>query len=305
MSVAGYDAAGYRDAGYGVVVGVDDNENSLVAVDAAASEAALRHRPLHVVHADPFVPPAETSAGPLPEEPGRWVNRAMERALADHPDLKVTGEIARSFPQAALIRASQDAELVVIGDRGLGALERALLETVAGGLVRNASCPVLVTRGLGTPDGPIVVGVDGSPACQAATAFAFAEADLRGRRLTVVHAWSRPGPRPPGSSLPLDFDAASVQAGAERLISEVTAGVHEKYPDVQTRRWAPHEHPRQALIEAGDKACLLVVGTRGRTVPQVPGSGSVSLYLVHHAPCPVVVVPVAGRRSSPAGRSSP
>lgn len=278
-------------AGYGVVVGVDDSDTSLVAVDAAATEAALRRRPLHIVHADPFAPPSDPGAGPLPEEPGRWVNRAMERALAAHPALRVTGQVARSFPKPALIRASRDAELVVIGDRGLGALERALLETVAGGLVRDAACPVLVARGQSTPDGPIVVGVDGSPDSQAAVAFAFAEADLRGCRLTLVHAWSRPGPRPPGSTLPLDFDAASVQAGAERLTSEASVGLCEKYPDVRTRRWVPHEHPSQALTEAGDKACLLVVGVHGRTVPQLSEPGSVSRHLVHHAPCPVVVVP--------------
>lgn len=279
---------------HGIVVGVDDSDNSLVAVDAAALEAALRHLPLHVVHADPFESAADTTAGPLPMEAGRCVNRAMERALAVRPGLLVTGEMVRDFPQPALTRASWDAELVVIGDRGLTAVARALLDTVAGSLVRHASCPILITRGIGTPDGPIVVGVDGSPASQAAVAFAFAEADLRGRPLTLVHAWSRPGPHPPGSPLPLDFDARSLQAGAERLVSEVAVGLHEKYPDVRTRHWVPHEHPRQALIEAGGQACLLVVGAHGRAVPPVPEPGSVSRYLVYHAPCPVVIVPGSG-----------
>jgi nucleotide-binding universal stress UspA family protein len=277
--------------GYGIVVGVDDSDNSLIAVDAAATEATLRHQPLHVIHADPFEPAAETTAGPLPEAPGRWVNRAMERALAAWPDLKVTGEVARGFPQAALIKASSNAELVVIGDRALGAVARALLETVAGGLVRYAACPVLVTRGLGVPDGPVVVGVDGSPNSQAAVRFAFAEADLRCRPLVIVHAWSRPGPHRPGSALPRDFAAASIQTGAERLVSEATVGLHEDYPGVATSHLVVHGHPRQALVEAGGSASLLVVGAHGQTMPPVPEPGSVSRHLVYHAPCPVVIVP--------------
>jgi len=278
-----------------VVVGVDDSDNSLVAVDAAATEAALRHLPLHIVHADPFESAADTTGGPLPGEPGRCVNRAMERAQAAHPDLEVIGEVARQFPQPALVKASSDAELVVIGDRGLKAVARALLDTVAGGLVRQASCPVLVTRGLGVPDGPIVVGVDGSPNSQAAVGFAFAEADLHSRPLMIVHAWSRPGPHQPGSPLPRDFDATSIQAGAERLLSEATAGRPEEYPDVGFSHRVVHGHARQALIAAGTEASLVVVGAHGRRLPPLPEPGSVTRHLVYHAPCPLVVVPAPDR----------
>lgn len=281
--------------GHAVVVGVDDSDNSLVAVDAAATEAALRHLPLRIVHADPFESAADTTAGPLPQEPGRCVNRAMERAQAAHPDLKVIGEVVRRFPQSALIDASSEAELVVIGDRGLKAVARALLDTVAGGLVRQASCPVLVTRGLGVPDGPVVVGADGSPNSQAAVGFAFAEANLRSRPLVIVHAWSRPGPHQPGSALPRDFDAASIRAGAERLVSEATAGWSEEYPDVDLSHQVVHGHARQALIAAGEKASLLVVGAHGRRTPSVPEPGSVAAHLVYHAPCPLVVVPAPAR----------
>jgi nucleotide-binding universal stress UspA family protein len=293
--------------GRAVVVGVGDNDNdndsdsdsdsdsSLVAVDTAATEAALRHLPLHIVHADPFESAADTTAGPLPREPGRCVNRAMERAQAAHPDLKVIGEVVRRYPQSALVEASSDAELVVIGARGLTAVARALLDTVAGGLVRQASCPVLVTRGPGVPDGPVVVGVDGSPNSQAAVDFAFAEADLHGRPLLIVHAWSRPGPHQPGSALPRDFDAASIQAGAERLISEATAGRPEEYPDVDLSHQVVHGHARQALIASGHKASLLVVGAHGRRLPPVPEPGSVTRYLLYHAPCPLVVVPAPAR----------
>lgn len=274
-----------------VVVGVDDSDNSLIALRAAAAEAALRRRPLHVVHADPFATAADSGAGPLPGPQGRWVNRAMEQARNAYPHLTVTGEVARGFPQPVLIQASLDAELVVIGDRGLGAIARALFDTVAGGLARHASCPVLVTRGLGDPDGPIVVGVDGSAGSQAAVGFAFAEAELRGRRLAVAHAWTRPGPPVPGTALRPDFGIDSVRAAAERMVAEASAGWREKYPDVDVSHLLVHGHPRQALGDVSQGASLLVVGTRGWTTPPVEAVGSVSRHLLYRAPCPIVVVP--------------
>jgi len=227
--------------GLRVVVGVDDTDDSLTALDAAAAEAALRRQPLHVIHADPFATAADTATGPLPEEPGRWATRAMARASAAHPGLTVTGEVARGFPQPVLVAASRDAGLVVIGDRGLGALSRAMTETVAGGLTLRAACPVLVTCGPGTPNGAIAVGVDGSPYSEAALGFAFAEAQLRGRRVTLVHAWSRPGPHKPGAVLPIDFDAMSVRAGAEHRHSEL--GVAQLLWNLAKR--TPHRRKQQ------------------------------------------------------------
>ncbi|NUP53337.1 MAG: universal stress protein [Catenulispora sp.] len=274
-----------------IVVGVDDSAPSRVAVDAAVAEAAMRGRPLHVIHADPFGQTARSDAGTLPDEPGYGVLDAMARVRAAAPHLAVTGEVARGFPQSVLIAASRTAELVVVGDRGLGAVGRALYDTVAGEVTLGAYCPVLVTRAEDGPDGPVVVGVDGSADSQTALAFAAAEADLRGCAVLVVHAWSRPGPHAPGSVLPLDLDADSVRAGAERLLSETTVGWAEKYPGVHFRQSLVHGHPRQALLEAGQDAGLLVVGARGRTTPPVTELGSVSRYLLHHSPCPLVVVP--------------
>lgn len=285
-----------------IVVGVGDSADSLTAAEVAAAEAALRHRPLHVVHADPFAKPADwTVAGPLPDdEAGRLLVRAVERARAAAGGVVVTGEVARGFPPPVLIAASRDAELVVIGDRGLGVLGRAWYETVVDDLVLGVMCPVLVVRGVGDPYGPIVVGVDGSAAAESAVGFAFAEADLRRRPLIVVHAWSRPGPHAPGSASPVDLDSASVRAGAERLVSEASVGWTEKFPDVEVQHLLVHGHPRRVLTDGGDGASLLVVGTRGRTVRPVLGLGSVSRHLLHYAPCPVAVVPSASLKDGEA-----
>ncbi|NUR29233.1 MAG: universal stress protein, partial [Catenulispora sp.] len=105
-----------------IVVGVDGSGESRVAVDAAAAEAVLRNRPLHIVHADPFGLPAHSDSAPLPDEPDYGVNAALARARAGAPGIAVTAEVARGFPQPVLVAASRAAELVVIGDRRLGAI---------------------------------------------------------------------------------------------------------------------------------------------------------------------------------------
>jgi len=284
----------------GVVVGVDETEQSLTAVDAAAVEAAMRGRPLRVVHADPFAIPGY--AVWRRPDPGsqQYVDRAVELARADHPGLTIEGAVVRGSAAEALIEASRSAELVVIGDRGLSSAARAVLGTVAGRLALHAACPVMVARDGGDPGGPIVLGVDGPVPADAAAGFAFAEAALRGCSIDAVHAWTHPVSRGPGDMLPVVFDPALVEAEEDRLVAESLAGWCEKYPDVRVRRRLVREHTRHALIEAGGEACMTVIGSHGHgfglggrhhTLLDDITLGSVSQHLLHRTPGLLVVVP--------------
>ena len=85
--------------------------------------------------------------------------------------------------------------MIVVGCRGLGAIGRRLLGSVSSGLVHHAHCPVAVIHDedplMPHPaKAPVVVGIDGSPASEPATAIAFEEASRRGVELVAVHAWS-------------------------------------------------------------------------------------------------------------------
>ena len=85
--------------------------------------------------------------------------------------------------------------MIVVGCRGLGAIGR-LMGSVSWGVVHHAHCPVAVIHDedplMPTPAmAPVVVGIDGSPASEAATAIAFEEASRRGVELVAVHAWQR------------------------------------------------------------------------------------------------------------------
>jgi len=283
-----------------VVAGVDGSECGLQAVRWAAAEAARRHLPLRLVAAHAW------PAGGLVGDPGLGVDpRAVLRDLAlRHLDV-AAGEAAQvaddvevervevtGFPEAVLGSESRRAELVVVGDRGLGGFTGLLVGSVAVALAAHAECPVVVVRGM-EPDlaAPlperIVVGVDGSPASEAALAFAFDAADLRRVPLAAVHAWWDLVVDPTMGPL-VDWDA--VDADEHEVLAERLAGWAESYPDVPVRRLVVRDRPARALVEESGRAQLVVVGSRGRGGLRGMLLGSVSQALLHHAHCPVAVV---------------
>jgi nucleotide-binding universal stress UspA family protein len=181
--------------------------------------------------------------------------------------------------------------MVVVGDRGLGGFSGLLIGSVAVQLAAHAECPVLVVRGQPHPSGPVVLGVDGSPEASAAIAHAFDEAWLREAPLVALHAWLNPVAREPGDMLPLVYDLDQVRDEEARVLAEAVAGCREEYPDVAVREELVRAHTRAALIDRSVEAQLLVVGTRGRGGMRGLLLGSVSQAMLHHAGCPVLVVP--------------
>ena len=191
------------------------------------------------------------------------------------------------------------AQLVVIADRGLGGVAGLLIGSVAFALAAGGSCPVVIVRGqTDATDGPVVVGVDGSPISEAALAFAFEAAALRGAPLLAVHAWrdvplvavhaERDVPLDPMTWASLDWDAVEQQAQAE--LAERLAGWRDKYPDVDVQRLVVQDRPAKVLVEQSAAAQLLVVGSRGRGGLAGLLLGSVSHAVLHRADCPVAIV---------------
>jgi nucleotide-binding universal stress UspA family protein len=287
-----------------VVVGVDGSPTSLAAVELAAREAALRRRPLHVVHACvwpllnvPLEPPpgAPADAG-VGHEAERFVAEGVARARSVAPEIAVTGEVIVGAPTSVLLHSSADAVLTVIGDRGLGGFTDLLAGSVAVQLAAHAPGPVLIARGEVHPAGAVVLGVDGSPANDPAVGYAFESASLRAVPLVAVHAWKHPASTGPGDMLPLTYDPQEVREDEQRLLAEALAGWRERFPDVSVEPVLLRSGPRRALIDATATAQLVVVGTRGRGGITGLLLGSVSQALLHHAACPVAVVPARGRR---------
>ncbi|MCX4473636.1 universal stress protein [Micromonospora sp. NBC_01655] len=128
-----------------VVVGVDGSPTSLLALGFAVERAAQRDVPLHVVRA---WEPAD--GGLAPDDAVAAERTALAEPLAKwrktFPDVEVTTDVVTGRPARALVEASRDAQLVVVGTRGRGGLRGMLLGSVGQQLIQHAHCPVAVVR---------------------------------------------------------------------------------------------------------------------------------------------------------------
>ncbi|MGB6763690.1 universal stress protein, partial [Mycobacterium sp.] len=136
---------------YGIIVGVDGSPASDAAVSWAAHDAVIRDIPLTLMHV--ANPAASTwSQAPLLDEFAEWQEAEGRGILAnaskiahdianDTSQITINGELQFSAPGPTLVDRSEDAELIVVGTDGRGALARGLLGSVSSGLVRHARCP--------------------------------------------------------------------------------------------------------------------------------------------------------------------
>jgi len=282
-----------------VVAGVDGSDEALAAVRAATLEATRRGCGLKLVHAFVWpefkVPTGPPEGGPpeggLRHEAERFLDDAAKVAAHTDPRVPITTEVMNGAPARVLLHQAPEAEVIVVGSRGLGGFSGLLVGSVAVQVAAYSSVPVLVIRGEERGDGPVVLGVDASPESRAAVAEGFAEADRRGATLLAVHTWTRPVSTGPGDMLPLVYDAEDVEGEERRLLSEALSGYREKHPDVTVSEQVLQRRPAPTLVDMSRTAQVVVVGSRGRGGFKGLVLGSVSQQLLHHAECPVLVVP--------------
>lgn len=281
-----------------VVVGVDGSAHSRKAAEWAAAEAASRHAPLRLVFAYQLPVAGYAAYSMAPSDLGRVMRAEGRRMLAEvaddlrthHPGLDVHTRLFQGDAVVALRRASETARLTVVGSRGQGRVAGTLLGSVALAITAHGSAPVAVipVDGPGwTLAGPVVVGVDGSPTSEAAINFAFEEAAVRSAPLITVHAWT--DPRPTLSDIS-PIDVARLAESERVLLAEQLTPWRERFPDVEVISVVTHGKPTPALLDQGQRAQLLVVGSRGRGGFTGMVLGSTSHSLITHALCPVVVV---------------
>jgi nucleotide-binding universal stress UspA family protein len=138
--------------------------------------------------------------------------------------------------------------------------------------------------------GFVVVGVDGSEHAEAALKFAAEEAALRGAQLRVVSAWELPTNASISVGMvPGLLRSFGDEAGA--IAQSAVARVAELHPSVPCEARVVEGYPGSVLLAEAKGAILLVVGSRGHGELAGMLLGSVSHQVLHHAPCPVTVVP--------------
>jgi nucleotide-binding universal stress UspA family protein len=285
-----------------VVVGVDASLSSADAVSWAADVCERRHATLRLVHAYPYskVPIqrpgptlAEEERAPDPESAALLEDVALT-VLAAHPSLTVD---IRPLPGPAddvLRHESERVRLTVIGAHGAGHISggnrRPTLGSVAAALsaVNPAPVAIIHPHHMTTGRGPVVVGVDGSSASEAAVAFAFQEASARQTDLIAVHAWHSQQAGSAYPDFPTPTEITQIEDGEHALLSQRLAGWRETYPDVEVHRRVIFGRSTPALLDFGQSAQLVAVGSRGRGYNSRL-LGSTSNALILQCECPVVV----------------
>lgn len=284
-----------------IVAGVDGSAESLAAVDWAAREAVVRGVPLHVVHAwlwqpldVPVVQDRETQAAAA----DAVLREAVTRVAGRYPDLALTSEVVQDTPVAGLLREAEKSRMLVLGSRGHGALVGFLLGSYGQQVIAASTRPVVSVRAregreLRPAGGEVVVGQQGTPQDgDAVLGFAFEAAAARGAAVRAVRAWTLPPiyAYSPGS-MRLADEAGGLEPFESKALAEALAPWRERYPDVPVTEHVEIGSAGQVLLSALSDAELLVVGRRARRGPVGTRIGSVAHAALHHAPCPVAVVP--------------
>lgn len=277
-----------------VLVGFDGSPSGERAVRWAAREAELRRMRLLVCHAWDWPYPVPPS-GPVALDAARKMaqhvlDKGILIACEAAPRVTTRGHLAAGSVQAVLVNQSYRAALAVVGAHGRGGSAEQLVGSSAVQLPSYAHCPVIVVREpAADPAGPIVVGVDGSAASEAALGFGFEEAALRSRPLLAVYGcWEAEAIMSREIDVLTGRDELRRMAG--RRLERTVSLWREKYSYVDADTSLVMRSPRQALLDAAAGAELLVVGGRGLGGVEGLRLGAVSSAVLHSAPCSVAIV---------------
>jgi nucleotide-binding universal stress UspA family protein len=282
-----------------ILVGIDSSDSATAALEWALDEAHAGGRRVRLLHAFGGDRAYGTLSmyGRLPVPDLAIVRKAAENLLANGarraaefaPRVDVSTSAVDGDVAPSLLAASSGASTIVLGSRRLGVLGSIVLGSTGAAVSARAGCPVVVVRGpvgLSGENPAVVAGVDGLETSDAVLRYAFDYASRHALPLHAVLCW-HPDLLAEMSWRPEQPAPARVEA----WLSEALAGWGEKYPDVDLHAAVIRDHPVAGLVAASTGQHLLVVATRGRHALAGTLLGSVSQGVLHHAVCPVAVVP--------------
>jgi nucleotide-binding universal stress UspA family protein len=275
-----------------VAVGVDGADESMVAAEWGAREAEARSATLFLVCAagHRFESPL-TPAVRQEETAAEFLATARRRVAAILPDLPVTEKIVSEPPAKALIDAADEAAVLVLGSRGLGSLAGFVVGSASLSVIAHAQTPVVTVRGQPSGGNTVAVGIDFRQDCEPLLKFAFALAARRGWAVRTVHTWSLTQMYGYPSALPDTRSIMDADAEASKRSHDILAPWRTRYPEVRAEISTGSMAIIPHLLKAGTDAAVIVVGRRVRGLPFPTRIGPVTHGMLHHAACPVAVVP--------------
>ena len=286
-----------------IVVGMDGSEGAAKALRWAAREGRARDWSVtalmawglldqhHSPRGDKFDP--HYDEGEARAALDRYVDAALGPGDAARVDER---RVICDLAPTALLDASATADLLVVGARGLGGFRGLLLGSVSEKCLHYTRCPVVVVRG--APDradgfGRIVAGVDGSGGSIRALHWAMDEARAHRASVVVVHAVTLPYLAGDAVVVP-SYDVTAIEAEAHRMVDEMVNAVDTSGLAGPVIQKVSAGGAAASILQEAEAADLVVLSSRGRGGLKGLLLGSVSRQVVHHSPCPVLVVPAAG-----------
>ncbi|MFD7697298.1 universal stress protein [Streptomyces sp. NPDC059805] len=300
-----------------ITVGLDGSPASLAAADWAAHEAQLRNLPLRLVTAWEWQAPAFAPATGLgvPVPPSELQRASAQHLLAQARSrvgearlgLRIDTDEIPGLPVPALLKAAEEAELLVLGSRGLSKTAGYLLGSVSQAVLSSCERPVVIVRAAEHGEGEalpatsereaaavsghrdVVLGLDLHKPNDAVIDFAFDAASRRAARLRIIHGWTLPPYYYGGELMPDMNDDLVKQVRSE--LSDVLRPWQDRYPAVEIHAQATIGGAGRHLVDASYDAALVVVGKQTRRAAVGAHIGPVTQALLHHAVAPVAVIP--------------
>lgn len=295
-----------------VLVGLDGSTNSELAMWWAADIAVASKRPLRLLtsYSLPVMVGLGAAAGymgpMLTSEEIHQIDAAHRQAieaakvkvLAAHPDLVVETFLDQGSPATALLRASEDAAMIVLGTRGIGSTHALVLGSVSYSVAHRAKCPVVLIPESSdrTKPGRVVVGVDGSKNSIQAAVWALHFAESQSRSVELVSAWHYPyAAMSPEIGMVMGPDIEELRLAMQRDARHIVQHVKEQLSvDEGSRVSITTEvvegSATEVMIAHAEPQDYLVVGSRSRSMLAAALLGGTTLALAHRSRCPIIIV---------------
>ncbi|MEU0939265.1 universal stress protein [Embleya sp. NPDC005971] len=282
----------HSEVALGVLVGHDGSPAADRALDWAAQDAVARRVPLYVVTAVPVGGLGHRHRVELRERAHALVDAACARVRARFAGAVVEGSVREGDAAESLLAASARADTMVMGSRGHGGFTGLLLGSVSLRVCAHSSCPVVVVHADAAEDASgVVVGIAGpedGPAAEFAADRALRLGGLRG-----VHSWALPVTGlAPSLMLPSMYDVDEIAAERGRMVDTVLDPIRFEYPELPVDTVVMNGSAGRDLVCVSTGGALVVVASHRRHGPLPMRLGPTTHAVLHHAHCPVAVVPV-------------
>ncbi|WP_327294355.1 MULTISPECIES: universal stress protein [unclassified Streptomyces] len=281
-----------------VTVGLDGTPESLSAALWAAQEASARGATLRLLHAWVLLSPegdAQQPEGDRNYWPKRIVSDARDAIGERFPDLRVHEDLVAGEPVGALLEAASASQTLVLGSRALSSLAGYFLGDIGMHVLARAEVPAVLVRAREdaaplTEDGEVVLALSLRRPCDELIEYAFDAAIRRDATLRAVHGRNLP-PSAYNRGTVDPYLSHELTLEAQRDLTRALGPWRDRFPDVRVVESVQMESPARAVVRDIAGTGLLVAGRREKRRMLPPRINHVLSAAVHHAPCPVAVVP--------------